>query len=119
MENHSVSVSYKILRIRKEAQTAMERFFSKNDIPFIIAEEGTEHVAYSLRAGMDYNDAVLYFLKSFGDLKNPDTINTINLLVLEHEFLDVQYVYECYAELRKDESLLGSFVFRDDRGRND
>ena len=90
-------------------------FFCDNGIPFVVVENDGIHISYKLRAGMDYNDALLYNLKIYGDLDDSEICAAINILVLEHEFLNVKYEYECYADLRKDESLLGTFVYGSDR----
>ena len=99
---------YEILTVKANERNSMERFFRDNSIPFIVAEDDGICTSFRLRAGMDYNDALLYNLKTYGDLNDSEIYDTINMLVLEHEFWDVKYDYECYAAFRKDESLLNT-----------
>lgn len=103
-------VDYEILTVKANECDSMERFFRDNSISFIVAENDSICTSYRLRAGMDYNDALLYNLKTYGDLNDSEICDTINMLVLEREFLNVKYEYECYAHFRKDEPFLSTYL---------
>lgn len=58
-------VDYEILTVKANECDSMERFFRDNSISFIVAENDSICTSYRLRAGMDYNDALLYNLKTY------------------------------------------------------
>ena len=74
-----------------------ESFCQRNGIPVIFRSHSNNERTYLIRAGIDYTDALIIVLKMGWDGSNKndvDVINTLNTLVMSHNYFQPEYEYE-------------------------
>ena len=83
-----------------------ESFCQRNGIPVIFHSHSNNESTYLVRAGIDYTDALIIVLKMGWDGSNKndvDVINTLNTLVMSHNYFQPEYEYELTLKLRNHE----------------
>lgn len=90
---------------------AMEDFLLRNQIPYSMEAREQREVVFSVRAGFDYRDTMIFVLKMWGDLDDPEVVNQINNLVMERDYPEPGFEYELYGHDRIDCEFLGTFVW--------
>lgn len=96
------------IHVREEYASAFETFCTRNQIPFTLYSRWGQYT-YTLRPGADHTDALIMSLKMGWTGNNKKNINLINLLVMDHMYLNVLYDYELTLAWRWDEDILSSF----------
>ena len=109
---HDSDVVWKDLTVEVMDRAEFEAFLNRNQIPFRNRSAENGQQVYLIREGIDYIDSSIYALKRWGNLKDADTVNDINELVLQRDFTEVRYDYECYGWHRSEEDVpvLGRYV---------
>ena len=83
--------------------TEFEHFCDRNNIPFKIHVTNGNKCTYFIRAGIDYTDVLIMILKMGWDgsnRNNVDVINTLNTLVMSHNYFQPEYEYELTVSSR-------------------
>lgn len=101
---------FETIQVGRGNEQIIERFFHRNNIPYMWVCREEENDIYAVRAGIDYIDSMIFVLKMRGDLEAVETINEINTLVHDHEFHEPKHEYEFYPFSRVDEQILGTYV---------
>ena len=104
-------VEWRELWVEGMDRAEFEAFLDRNQIPFCKNSENCQQV-YLIRDGVDFIDSSIYALKYWGDLKDADTTNIINRLVLQHNFAEIRYNYELdgWYRTEEDSSVLGKYI---------
>lgn len=97
------------IKVKSEYAVEFEAFCCRNNIPCVLHSRG-EDCTYLVRPGADHRDALIMVLKRGWTGEAETDINLINLLVMSHNCLDIQYEYELSLPSRQDEEILSIFV---------
>lgn len=63
------------IRVYETNVQEMETFLLRNHIPYSTEAGAQGEVVFLVRAGFDCRDAMIFSLKMWGDLKNPEVAN--------------------------------------------
>ena len=115
MNNCLHEVHFEEVEVLAKFATEFEHFCDRNNIPFKIHDNNSNKCTYFVRAGIDYTDALIMILKMGWDGSNRndvDVINTLNTLVMSHNYFQPEYEYELPVGSRNpdDTAILCNFV---------
>lgn len=101
------------ITISQDNREMFESFCKRNHIPLCVLKTQNGTICYTIRAGMDHDDALSFYWRlrlQSGHQAELD-INEINNLTLTHIFKVIHYEYENYvSRTREDKILLSQYV---------
>lgn len=96
MDERLPDPEYVPIHIPKEYMQSMEVFLRENRIPLGGVVLAKDEAIFTVREGLNYIEAKLYALETWGDFGDEDVLAQIHELRFEHQFYAPCYEYELY-----------------------